>query len=105
MRREAPEGSTIALPDAKRLSAFKLSMINEDRVRVYLEKGWSLGIACKDCLRLVEWTPADLMRKFKPETRIYDIAKRLTCAGDDGCGSHRIAVFPHPCDTRWRWSG
>lgn len=99
--------STLKVPTAKELRHFHIGLIDpDDRVRQHLEKGWSLAICCKDCRRLVEWTPPDLEKRFgeRPDTRIRDIASRLSCAGEGGCGSREIAVFPHPYDWPWTWT-
>jgi hypothetical protein len=41
--------------------------------------------------------PPDLLERFgtKLDLRIADLAERLACTGEGGCGSHAIAVFPH----------
>jgi hypothetical protein len=31
------------------------------------------------------------------------LVPRLSCTGEDGCGSHDIAVFPHLYDGSWAW--
>lgn len=91
-----PKGSTLRRPSGKPLEIFHVGMIPRgDTVQTYLDEGWSLGIACKDCPRLVEWTPEDLQERFAPATPIVQIARKLTCSGPSGCGSERIAVFPH----------
>jgi hypothetical protein len=53
----------------------------------------------------VEWTPPDLPARFpeRLDLRIADLVPRLVCTGEDGCGSHEIAVFPHLFDGEWRW--
>jgi hypothetical protein len=96
--------STIKLPAEKLISSFNLRQLGDDRIADYLAKGWSLGIVCKDCRRLIEWTPPVLEQRFgtKPRSRIADIAERLKCSWDDGCGSANIAVFPHAYDQDWR---
>lgn len=97
--------STISRPPAKALQAFQAGQAGEDTILIYLMKGFSLGICCKDCPRLVEWTPHDLTQRFGDRlgVRIADLAPRLSCTGDDGCGSRRIAVFPHLFDGDWSW--
>ncbi len=69
----------------------------------YLALGWSLAICCRTCPRLIEWTPADLKERYgdKPAVRLADIAARLSCKGEDGCGSDDIVVWPHPFDGPW----
>ena len=46
---------------------------------------------------MVVWTPPELLDRFEGKTnlRIADIAARLSCSGEEGCGSRNIAVFPH----------
>jgi hypothetical protein len=95
--------STLTRPSAKLLSNFHLGQVGEDTVATYLAAGWSLAICCRNCPRLVEWTPPELQAKFgdRPNLRIADIAARFTCSGADGCGSHDVAVFPHAFDGEW----
>ncbi|MES2035211.1 MAG: hypothetical protein V4466_13640 [Pseudomonadota bacterium] len=52
---------------------------------------------------MIEWTPPQLQARFgdRPGLRIADLASRLSCTGEDGCGSHDIAVFPHLFDGPW----
>lgn len=97
--------STLKAPPKKALAAFNVGQIGEDTVGVFLEEGWSLAICCKRCERLVEWTPPQLLEKFgdKIDLRIADLAPRLSCRGEEGCGSREIAVFPHLYDSVWRW--
>jgi hypothetical protein len=101
-----PHRSTLKRPPAKALVRFHVGQVGDDTVRTYLENGFSLAICCKDCPRLIEWTPHEMEARFggKLQLRIADIASRLTCAGEEGCGSHDIAVFPHLYDGVWRWS-
>jgi len=97
--------SNIPAPSAKALAAFHLGMVKRDRpVRWFLEKGASLAICCKDCRRLVEWTPVDLAERFvgRLHVEMHDVAARLKCS-DKACGSHEIAVFPHPFAGAWSW--
>jgi hypothetical protein len=100
----APQG--LARPPAKAVEAFRPAQAGRDTVRTYLSKGWSLAICCKDCPRLIEWTPRELHRRFadRLNLRIANLASRLTCAGDDGCGSVQVAVFPHPFEGDWSWT-
>ncbi len=97
--------TTLKRPAAKLLERFHVGQIGDDTVRTYLEKGFSLAIACKDCPRLIEWTPPELQRRFgdRLDLKIADIAERLACTGDGGCGSHDVAVFPHGYDGDWAW--
>lgn len=92
--------STLRRPPAKAVQAFHVGQVGADTVGDYLAKGWSLAICCKACPRLIEWTSPDLARRFgeRPGLRIADLVPRLTCAGEDGCGSNEIAVFPHLYD-------
>jgi hypothetical protein len=97
--------STLKRPTAKLLARFRLDDIGDDTIRVFLTKGFSLAICCRDCPRMIEWTPADLDQRFGHilDLRIADLASRLSCTGDEGCGSQDIAVFPHAYDGRWAW--
>lgn len=97
--------STLKRPPQALLQRFHPGQVGTDTVRTYLTKGYSLAICCKDCPRCIEWTPADLLEKFGERThvRIADIAARLSCSGEEGCGSKEIAVFPHLYDGAWSW--
>ncbi len=99
--------STLKSPPVKALQRFHIGQVGDDTVADYLGSSFSLAICCKRCQRLVEWSPPDLERRFgdRLNLRIADIAERLTCAAEDGCGSHDIAVFPHLYDMPWSWSG
>lgn len=92
-----PTPSTLKRPSDKLLQRFRPEDIGDDTVGLFLAKGFSLAICCRDCPRLIEWTPFDLAAKFgdRPELRIGAIARRLTCAGDDGC-AWRSRVFVAP---------
>lgn len=97
--------STLKRPPAKLLQHFRLSQVGDDTIQTYLERGFSLAICCKDCPRLIEWTPLELEQRFGDRLglRIADLAARLTCTGEAGCGSHDVAVFPHAYDLPWTW--
>lgn len=97
--------STLKRPPKKAVQAFHAGQVGDDTVATYLRKGWSLGICCKSCERLVEWTPPDLAERFgdRLQVRIAALVERLACSGADGCGSREIAVFPHLYDGAWRW--
>lgn len=90
-----PPHSTLKLPSPRQLARFRLSDVKDDDVGIFVGMGWSLAIACQNCSRLIEWTPEVLQEKFAPTERIADIASRLTCSGPEGCGSPKIAVWPH----------
>ncbi len=98
--------STLKRPDAKFILRFHAGQVGPDTISTYLEKGWSLAICCKDCPRTIEWTPAELQRRFgdRRELKIADLVSRLACTGLDGCGSHEVAVFPHLYDGAWNWA-
>jgi hypothetical protein len=98
--------STLERPPAKLLQRFRISQIGDDTVQTFLEKGFSLAICCRACPRLIEWTPPELQRRFGDRLGlpIADLAPRLACTGEDGCGSHDIAVFPHLYDLPWTWT-
>ena len=92
--------STLEMPPKRWLDHWHLGRIDDDTVRVYLERTYSLGVCCRDCKRLVEITPPELEARFgaKLDLPIREIARRLRCTGNDGCGSDDIAVFPHLYD-------
>ncbi len=98
--------STLKRPSEKLLQNFRVSQVGDDTVGLFLEEGFSLAICCRACPRLSEWTPLDLDAKFghRPDLRIADLASRLSCTGDEGCGSHDVAVFPHLYDGPWTWA-
>jgi hypothetical protein len=99
--------STLKPPPKKALERFRVSQIGDDTIATYLESGFSLAICCRDCQRLIEWAPPELERRYgsKLRLRIADLCERLACSGEDGCGSHDIAVFPHLYDdAAWRWA-
>jgi hypothetical protein len=102
---ETQPASTIERPPEYMIRRFHVGQVGKDTVRTFLEKGYSLGICCRDCPRLIEWTPPELLQRFadRLDLRIADLVPRLTCAGDEGCGSHDIAVFPHLYDQPWSW--
>jgi len=97
--------STLKPPPKKALQAFHAGQVGSDTVETYLKNGWSLAICCKNCERLIEWTPADLVERFgvREFPRIADVVPRLVCSGGDGCGSREIAVFPHLYNQPWKW--
>ena len=98
--------STLERPPDRLLKTFKISQIGSDTVRTYLRRGFSLAICCRDCPRLIEWTPPELERRLgdRLDLRIADLAERLSCSGAGGCGAKDVAVFPHLYDLPWRWS-
>ncbi len=95
--------STIKWPTERQLSRFGVWQVKDDRIEEYLEKGFSLGLVCRNCGRRLEWTPPELEAKFgrMPKVRIADLVPRLKCSGEGGCGSTDIAVFPHLYDGDW----
>ncbi|MBV9511959.1 MAG: hypothetical protein JO303_16925 [Caulobacteraceae bacterium] len=92
-------------PPAKLISRFGVWQVKDHTIRTYLEKGYSLGICCKDCPRTIEWTPPELLKRFETnlDLPLKTLAPRLSCSGDEGCGSHDVAVFPHLYDGPWSW--
>lgn len=98
--------SQIERPSEKWIRAFKPSMVGSDRIRDLLKDRFSLVICCKHCPRLIEWTPPELARRFgeKVDLKLADLVPRLACTGDEGCGSHEIAVFPNFWPGDWRWT-
>jgi hypothetical protein len=102
---EAQTPSSLKRPDETLISRFALWQVRDRTVRNYLQKGFSLAICCRACPRMVEWTPAELLRRFEQrlDLPLKDLVPRLSCTGDAGCGSHDIAVFPHLYDGPWTW--
>ncbi len=98
--------STLKRPPDALIRRFHLGQVGADTVGTFLTKGYSLAICCRACPRLIEWTPEDLLEKFGQRTqlKIADIASRLSCSGDEGCGSKDVAVFPHLYDGPWSWT-
>lgn len=98
--------STLERPHDRVLRSFGLGQIGADTIRTYLRHGYSLAICCRDCPRLIEWTPPELEAKFghRLDLRIADIAARLSCTGEGGCGARDVAVFPHLYDLPWTWT-
>jgi hypothetical protein len=98
--------STLERPHNRLLKSFRLSQVGSDTVASYLRQGFSLAICCKDCPRLIEWTPPELEKRFggQLDRRIADIASRLSCKGEGGCGAKDVAVFPHLYDLPWTWA-
>jgi hypothetical protein len=98
--------STLERPAERLLKTFKISQVGNDTIRTYLQRGFSLAICCRDCPRVIEWTPPELERRFgaRLDLRIADLAERLSCSGPGGCGKKDVAVFPHLYDLPWRWA-
>lgn len=97
--------STLQRPTAKMVQRFRVEMVGDDTVRNFLENGWSLAIFCKNCPRMIEWTPPELVGRFGGQLglKIADIVPRLSCSGEEGCGSKEVAVGPHLYDGEWTW--
>ena len=102
---EAHSHTTMERPDETLISRFALWQVRDRTIRNYLEKGFSLGICCRNCPRTIEWTPPELLRRFanQLDLPLKMLVPRLTCTGDEGCGSNDIAVFPHLYDGSWSW--
>jgi hypothetical protein len=96
--------STLERPPKHLLKTFKVWQIGKDTVETYLRRGYSLAICCQDCPRMQEWTPPELEQRFPLTLKIADLAERLSCKGESGCGSKDVAVFPHKYDQPWRWT-
>lgn len=56
--------STMERPDEKLISRFAPWQVRDRTIRNYLEKGFSLGICCRNCPRTIEWTPPELLQRF-----------------------------------------
>ena len=95
MKNSLHPASTLERPADRLLKTFTVAQVGNDTVRTDLQRGFSLAICCRDCPRLIEWTPPDLQERFggRLDLRIADLAKRLSCTGDGGCGAKDVAVF------------
>jgi len=101
-----PSFSTLKRPDEADLARFRFTGIKRnDDIRKYLTAGWSLAICCRNCPRIVEWTPPMLLEKFgdRPGLTIQKLFPHLACKGEGGCGSRDVVVFPHLYDHKWEW--
>jgi hypothetical protein len=80
-------------------------MVGDRTIGLLLEQGFSLVICCKDCPRVIEWTPPELARRFGDRLglKLADLVPRLSCTGEDGCKSRDVAVFPQLYAGEWRW--
>jgi hypothetical protein len=97
--------STVRTPAPHLIRRFEPRHLGARTIGYHLQQGYSLCICCKDCRRLVEWTPYDLEEKFGkwPDLKLVDLLPRLACKGEKGCGSDDVALFPHLYDGAWRW--
>ncbi|MGH1558244.1 hypothetical protein ACRAWD_11430 [Caulobacter segnis] len=57
--------STLKRPLEALIRRFHLGQVGNDTVRTFLTKGYSLAICCRECPRIIEWTPEDLLEKFE----------------------------------------
>ena len=96
---------TLKRPADHLIRRFDVAMVGDRTIGMLLEKGFSLIICCKDCPRMVEWTPPELQQRFanRPNLKLADLVPRLSCTGEEGCGSQEVAVFPQLFDGAWRW--
>ena len=92
-------------PADRLIQKFEVWQVKDRTIRGLLDKGFSLAICCKACPRMIEWTPPELLQKFetKLDLRLADLVPRLSCSGDEGCGSKEVAVFPRLYDGEWDW--
>jgi hypothetical protein len=70
-------------------------MLGDDKIRRYLEEGWTLAICCRACdRRPVAWTPPELAEKcgHMPDLELVALLDRLSCSRPDGCGSKDVAL-------------
>lgn len=88
---------TLKRPPDKYIRAFKPRMVEGHTVGDLVGQGWSLGICCRHCPRVVEWTPPELESRFagKLGLKLADLLPKLACSGPDGCGSLDVAIFPY----------
>jgi hypothetical protein len=97
--------STLERPDDDLIRRFALWQVRDRTIRSYLVKGFSLAICCRDCPRMIEWTPPELLRRFEDrlDLPLKTLVPKLSCSGEKGCGSRDVAVFPHLYDQPWSW--
>jgi len=97
--------STLKRPAQKLIDRFDVSKMPHRTIRMLVAKGFSLAICCKQCSRMIEWTPQDLVDRFgsKLDLPLAELVPKLACTGREGCGSKEVAVFPHFYDGEWRW--
>lgn len=97
--------STLKRPAQNLIDRFDVWQVKDRTIRGFLEKGFSLAICCKACRRMIEWTPPMLLERFgsRLDLPLADLVPRLACAGEEGCDSKEVAVFPHLYDGEWRW--
>ncbi|MFC5343410.1 hypothetical protein ACETK8_20420 (plasmid) [Brevundimonas staleyi] len=97
--------STLERPAERLIQKFDVWQVKDRSIRSLLAKGYSLAICCKQCPRMIEWTPQELLQKFegKLDVQLADLVPRLSCTGEEGCGSREVAVFPHLYEGEWRW--
>lgn len=83
-------------PPKRMIDAFRPAMIQDDDIAWLVRRGMSLVICCRNCPRMVEWTPADLAGRFagKGGVKLRALHPRLSCSGPDGCGAGDVALFP-----------
>jgi hypothetical protein len=92
-------------PAERLIRRFHAGMVGARTIGSLLENGFSLVICCKDCPRMIDWTPPELERRFadRPGLKLAGLVPRLSCSGDDGCGSREIALFPQLYSGAWQW--
>jgi hypothetical protein len=99
------EAFKFRLPSQKEIAAFRPSMCGASTVEDHLRNRRSLMIICKSCTRIVEWTPPELIRRFGAmlSLRLADLAPRLSCTGEGGCGCKDVALAQHFYRGDWTW--
>jgi hypothetical protein len=94
-----PPGLPTALhrPPAKQIRSFRPSMIGDDTIATLLENGWSLGVCCRNCPRVVEWKPEWIEERFgdQPNLKLAHLQPRLQCDETAGCGARDMVIFPY----------
>jgi hypothetical protein len=99
--------STFDRPTPGELLKWRVWHLKDDTVRYYLAKGFSLVLCCRNCPRMVEWTPPQLFERFgnKLDLRLQNLMPRLSCSrAQGGCGATDIAAIPHLYDALdWTW--
>src|SRR6201994_1073444 len=88
--------TTLRRPGEKPLRSFKPWMMGGDTIGTLLDRGWSLGICCRQCPRTIEMKPEAIEEEFGAYRRmkLVDLLPKLTCGTQRGCGSAEMVLFP-----------
>ena len=83
-------------PEEKAIRSFKPWMVEDHTIGTYLDRGWSLGICCRQCPRTIEMKPEAIEERFGAYRRLKVAAllPKLVCGEPKGCGSTDMVLFP-----------